>query len=319
MSNYVKSTDFAAKDALVSGNPLKLIKGTEINDEFNNIQTAIATKADLSSPALSGNPTAPTQAIGNNSTRLANTAFVQQEISNAEAAINITGGTIAGVGLSNATITGGTVSGLTNPLAVADGGTGNATLTANSVLLGNDTSAIQQVSSAIAGNVLRTNGTTWQSQNNLLFSSAQNATSGTSIDFTGLPSWVKRISILLSGISTTSSSSKLIQLGDSGGFENTGYLGSESNSTSSVGSANVNNGFGIRSVSAADIIHGKIYLDNISGNTWVASGILALSNTPYTLYLAGTKSLSDVLTQIRLTTVNGTDTFDAGTINIIYE
>ena len=77
MSNYVKSTDFASKDDLTTGNPLKLIKGSEINTEFNNIQTAIATKADLASPAFTGNPTAATQLFGNSSSRLATTEFVQ--------------------------------------------------------------------------------------------------------------------------------------------------------------------------------------------------------------------------------------------------
>jgi hypothetical protein len=77
MSNYVKFTDFQAKDSLTTGDPLKIIKGQEINDEFNAIQTAVATKADYASPALLGNPTAPTQAFGNNSTRIATTAFVQ--------------------------------------------------------------------------------------------------------------------------------------------------------------------------------------------------------------------------------------------------
>ena len=82
MSDYVKSTDFAVKDGLVTGNPLKIISGTEINTEFNNIQTAVATKADLASPALTGNPTATTQAAGNNTNRLATTAFVQTALSN---------------------------------------------------------------------------------------------------------------------------------------------------------------------------------------------------------------------------------------------
>ena len=77
MSDYVKLTDYASKDALSTGNPLKLIKGTEINDDFNAIQTAVATKADLASPDLLGNPTAPTQPYGNSTTRLATTAFVQ--------------------------------------------------------------------------------------------------------------------------------------------------------------------------------------------------------------------------------------------------
>lgn len=77
MSNYVKSTDFAAKDALASGNAGKIVKGTEIDTEFNNIATAVATKADLASPALTGTPTAPTPSTGDNDTSIATTAFVQ--------------------------------------------------------------------------------------------------------------------------------------------------------------------------------------------------------------------------------------------------
>jgi hypothetical protein len=83
MSDYTKSTNFATKDALSSGNALKIVKGTEIDTEFNNIATAIATKADLTSPTFTGTPTLPTGTIGvtqsssNNSTALATTAFVQ--------------------------------------------------------------------------------------------------------------------------------------------------------------------------------------------------------------------------------------------------
>ena len=158
MSNYVKLTDYAAKDALSTGNPLKLIKGTEINDDLNAVQTAVATKADLASPDFLGNPTAPTQTTGNNTTRLANTAFVQQELAAAQAAVAITGGTIAGVA-----ITGGTITGLATDLAVADGGTGSSTLPANAVLLGNGVSAVQTVAPSTSGNVLKSNGTTWAS------------------------------------------------------------------------------------------------------------------------------------------------------------
>lgn len=83
MSNYTKSTNFATKDALASGNPLKIVKGTEIDTEFNNIATAISTKADLVSPTFTGTPSLPTgttgitQSFGNNTTALATTAFVQ--------------------------------------------------------------------------------------------------------------------------------------------------------------------------------------------------------------------------------------------------
>lgn len=80
MTDYVKSTNFASKDNLASGNPLKIIKGTEFDTEFNNIATAIATKADSASPALTGTPTAPTASPGTNTTQLATTAFVQSAL-----------------------------------------------------------------------------------------------------------------------------------------------------------------------------------------------------------------------------------------------
>ena len=76
MSSYTKSTNFASKDALLTGNPLKVIKGTEIDDEYNAIQTAINSKADTNSPALTGTPTAPTATAGTNTTQIASTAFV---------------------------------------------------------------------------------------------------------------------------------------------------------------------------------------------------------------------------------------------------
>ena len=76
MTDYVKSTNFASKDSLSSGNPSKIVKGTEIDTEFNNIAVAVETKANIASPALTGTPTAPTAASGNNTTQLATTAFV---------------------------------------------------------------------------------------------------------------------------------------------------------------------------------------------------------------------------------------------------
>lgn len=93
MSNYVKSTDFAAKDALASGNAAKIVKGTEIDTEFNNIATAVATKADLTSPTFTGTPSLPsgttgvTQATSDDSTKLATTAFVQDIVENIKSSL----------------------------------------------------------------------------------------------------------------------------------------------------------------------------------------------------------------------------------------
>jgi hypothetical protein len=84
MSSYTKSTDFASKDALLTGNPLKVVKGTELDDEFNSIQTAVNSKADTNSPALTGTPTAPTASAATNTTQIATTAFVTSAVTAAE-------------------------------------------------------------------------------------------------------------------------------------------------------------------------------------------------------------------------------------------
>ena len=123
MSNYVKATDFAAKDSLVSGDPNKIVKGTEINTEFSNIQTAISSKADTNSPSLTGTPLAPTAIAGTNTTQIASTAFVHAERTNTA---TLTNKTLTSPVINTPTITGGSLSGITD-LAVADGGTGAST------------------------------------------------------------------------------------------------------------------------------------------------------------------------------------------------
>jgi len=80
MSNYIKATNFATKDALTTGNPLKTLSGTEIDDEYTAIATAVATKANTSSPTLTGVPAAPTAATATTSTQIATTAFTQAAI-----------------------------------------------------------------------------------------------------------------------------------------------------------------------------------------------------------------------------------------------
>ena len=81
MTQYVKSTSFSSKDALPAGNPLKIVKGTEIDTEFNNIAVAVGSKADLLNPVFTGTPTAPTASTGTSTTQLATTAFATAAIS----------------------------------------------------------------------------------------------------------------------------------------------------------------------------------------------------------------------------------------------
>jgi hypothetical protein len=145
---------------------------------------------------------------------------------------------------------------------------------------------------------------------------AKSAT-GTSVDFTSIPSWVKRITVMLRGVSTNGTSPVQVQLGDSGGIETTGYVGSARFSGAATA---FSSGFLVDQQGAAAYVREAVYtLTNISGNNWMGTCLNGLSNQAEVFYCAGSKPLSDVLTQVRITTVNGTDTFDAGAINIIYE
>jgi hypothetical protein len=154
----------------------------------------------------------------------------------------------------------------------------------------------------------------------LTLGTAQATTSGTFKDFTGIPSWAKRITIGLVGVSTNGGSDFLVQIG-AGSVSNTGYLGASSRIVGGVVSANYTTGFGINNgtQSATYVTHGSITLTLVGTNTWVASGTFGDSSSANTTVSGGSKSLGGVLDMVRLTTVNGTDTFDAGSVNIMYE
>jgi hypothetical protein len=146
------------------------------------------------------------------------------------------------------------------------------------------------------------------------------STSGTSIDFTSIPSWVKRITVMLSGVSTNGTSVVQVQLGDSGGVETSGYsavttyIALANNTTRGSTSSS---GFPVSYVNSAAAVYNGVLTISLQGsNLWAASGHIyetSLHN------IGGIKTLSDTLDRVRITTVNGTDTFDAGTINILYE
>jgi hypothetical protein len=148
---------------------------------------------------------------------------------------------------------------------------------------------------------------------------AQAATSGTSIDFTSIPSWVKRITVMFSGVSTNGTSLIRLQLGDSGGIETTGYTSTSSYIGSSSGGGSSTSGFdSYADGNASWARSGSFVFTNVSGNVWVLNGAY-LYTAGFQVIFNGTKTLSDTLDRVRITTVNGTDTFDAGSINIMYE
>lgn len=207
------------------------------NSDTNNADIVIdgSKIASTVSPVLTGNPTAPTQTAGDNSTRLATTAYVDGK---------------------------------------------------------------------------------------MVLSTAVTA-SGTAIDFTAIPSWVKRITIGFSGVSTTGVSPLQIQLG-SGSISASGY--SSSNAViiqGGVGASLFTTGFGVTvstgNSSASAMLHGSCVINKITSNTYTASGAFGGSHNAVIFHTAGAVTLSDVLDRIRITTVTGMDTFDAGSVNIMYE
>lgn len=140
---------------------------------------------------------------------------------------------------------------------------------------------------------------------------------GTSVDFTGIPSWVKRITVMFQGVSSNGSSNFLIQIG-AGSVTSSGYLGAGSNSA--IGTVNFTAGFGTNLPNtASSVTHGALTLFNLNSNSWVASGTFARSDAAGNGTTTGSITLGGTLDRVRITTVNGTDAFDAGSINILYE
>lgn len=217
--------------------------------------------------------------------------------------------------------------GVTGTLPIANGGTNStATATAGGVAYGTGT-AIAVNSAGTAGYLLQSNGAsapTWvAASGGFNLGTPVATTSGTSIDFTGIPSGTKQIIITFKGVSTNGTDPKYIQIGDSGGIENSDYSGSSAgiSETAVITASSSLESFNIKSTSASDLINGSVILtlENSSTFTWVASGVLENStSTTRVFFVAGRKSLSAVLDRVRITTQNGTNTFDAGEVNIAY-
>ena len=147
------------------------------------------------------------------------------------------------------------------------------------------------------------------------------STSGTSIDFTSIPSWVKRITVMFNGVSTNGTSFVQVQLG-AGSVTTTGYssVAAVCSNAASPAVASSTSGFSICSDGSASYTrYGSLQLFNVSGNIWAANGVGGTTVAERFWTVGGSISLSGTLDRVRITTVSGTDTFDAGTINILYE
>ena len=154
---------------------------------------------------------------------------------------------------------------------------------------------------------------------------AQASTSGTAIDFTGIPSWAKRITVMFQGVSVNGATTVQVQLGTGGSPTTSGYVSGNSyvttinDTTRGIVSATT----GFRAFVAddpADAITGSFVFTNINGNAWICNGSLAVIGTNNGISnVLGSIALAGVLNMVRITTLNGTSTFDAGSVNIMYE
>lgn len=208
-----------------------------------------------------------------------------------------------------------TIPSLTSQLSAA------TTSTAGIVQL-NDNINSTSTTQAATPNAVKTTYDLANGRSRLTLGTAQNSTSGTSIDFTGTPSWAKRVTVIFSGVSTNGSSIPMVRLG-AGSIETTGY----DSVASSIGTGVATNistaGFLLNGGGAggsAAVKSGLMTICNVSGNTWAVSFTGSSGQAGQASCVAGgTKTLAGALDRVRITTVNGTDTFDAGSINILYE
>lgn len=151
---------------------------------------------------------------------------------------------------------------------------------------------------------------------NIVSTAVVPTTAGISIDFTSIPSWIKRITLNFNDVSTTGTSPYLVQIG-SGSIQITGY-GGQSSSGNALGPTSTAGFVVVSNLTAAAVFGGQIVLTKMPGNIWTQTGNTGASTILNTVS-SGSVTLSGALDRLRLTTVAGTDTFDAGFVNIMYE
>ena len=200
----------------------------------------------------------------------------------------------------------------------------------SSITLNGDTSgSVQLTVPAVAGSSVITvpSGTGTVAvqgvSTNIVSGTAQTLTSGTSYTFTGIPSWAKRVTVMFQGVGTSGTSNFVAQVG-SGSLASSGYVSqfgyAASNATAT--SANSTTNFVLSLSQSSSSVHsGAITFCLLGSNTWVLSGVIANTSASVNVIsmAAGYITLSGALDRVAITTANGTDTFNAGSINILYE
>ena len=191
----------------------------------------------------------------------------------------------------------------------------------SSVVISGDTSgAITIAAPAVAGTFTQTLPQITGTLGTLNSGTAVASTSGTSIDFTSIPANVRRITVMFNGVSTSGTSLVQVQIG-AGSVTTSGYVAISGNFAiaGGVGGSTGTAGFVIGDNNASSIRNGHMVITNITSNTWISSHAIGSTGSNLVVVGGGSLALGGTLDRIRITTVNGTDTFDAGSINILYE
>jgi hypothetical protein len=213
------------------------------------------------------------------------------------------------------------------PVSIKGTGGGSVTLSAaaaatdTTLTLPNTTGTVVTSTASAVGQVpFSTDGSTFTATQKIVQGTAQASTSGTSIDFTSIPSWVKRVTVMFNAVSTNGTSQIVIQLG-AGSIVTTGYNNAYGAITTAslLGAATATSYFvASNNPTAATATYGSMIFSLLGSNTWVGQGNFFLRADTVN-YSAGALTLSGALDRVRITTAGGTDTFDAGSINIMYE
>lgn len=305
--------------SLVAGNPV--VTGTTISSTTNN-NTMSDVATGLSTCLLKDGTQTATAAIPF-VTGVTTTSGTFNVFNTVATTINAFGGASSALNMGNASGTNTILGTSTISKVTITPPTTSATLTLidGSSLITAGAFAITLTSTGTTNVTLPTSGTL-STYVGITLGTSTASTSGTSIDFTGIPSTAKRVIVNVVGMSTNGTSDYLFQLGDSGGPETTGYLGTGTLLSNGATSTAYTAGFGVINGSGAtNVLHGTIVfsLEKSSANTWAAFGTFSNSDVARTYVVAGSKSTSATLDRVRITTVNGSDTFDLGEINISYE
>ena len=308
------------------GSPQIAANRTTVYNLFEDALTAgTYTNANISAALTYGTATG-TRLVSTNAT--ITTGTITTGVIPTLTSSTATFGTTTSTAATITTLTAGTTTGTASVFTSGTIATLNST-TGTIATLNSTTGTITNLSTTLAGDFTisqgtGTIGTAKVGPTNLSqpFTSgtAVASTSGTAIDFTGIPSWVKRVTVMFNGVSLSGSSAFLLQAGTSGGIVATGYSGGGMRyGATSISAASFTTGVSPNNATAGAAYSGQAVWTLVSGNIWVCSLNFGASGGESGCISGGSIDLSATLDRVRITTVNGTDTFDAGSINIMYE